>query len=338
MIDERIKFRHLQCVLAVARLGSLQRAAEALAISQPAVSKTLKELEALLGVRLLERGRKGAELTTAGAAFARHAQASVGALRQAVASVAPGPGRSGPVRLGALPTVAPALIAQLLHQLDRQAEGSSANHLRVHSGTNPELLGLLRQGELDLVVGRFAEPSLMLGLSFEHLYTDPLVLAVRPGHRLLGRSQAELMAHLLEHRLILPLPDTAIRHAADNFLSQRGLGRPARLLETLSVSLARQHTLASDAIWFTPLGTVRTELQTGQLGRLSIDTKGTEEMVGLILRADQRPGPAQQQVIDALHELNSPSPRERGSHGDRLPQGAAPTKSRRPGTAPTVAD
>ena len=95
MIDERIKFRHLQCVLAVARLGSLQRAAETLAISQPAVSKTLKELEALLGVRLLERGRKGAELTAAGAAFARHAQASVGALRQAVASVAPGPGRSG---------------------------------------------------------------------------------------------------------------------------------------------------------------------------------------------------------------------------------------------------
>jgi LysR family pca operon transcriptional activator len=221
------------------------------------------------------------------------------------------------VRLGALPTVAPALIAQLMHQLDRQAEGSSTNHLRVHSGTNPELLGQLRQGELDLVVGRFAEPSLMLGLSFEHLYTDPLVLAVRPGHRLLGRSQAELMARLLEHRLILPLPDTAIRHAADNFLSQRGLGRPARLLETLSVSLARQHTLASDAVWFTPQGTVQSDLQSGQLGRLSVDTKGTEEMVGLILRADQRPGPAQQQVIDALHELNSPSPRGRGSYRKR---------------------
>lgn len=308
MIDERIKFRHLQCVLAVARLGSLQRASEALAISQPAVSKTLKELESLLGVRLLERGRKGAELTAVGAAFARHAQASVGALRQAVASVAPGPGRSGPVRLGALPTVAPALIAQLLRQLERQAEGSAPTHLRVHGGTNPELLSQLRQGELDLVVGRFAEPSLMLGLSFEHLYTDPLVLAVRPGHRLLGRGPAEIMARLLEHCLILPLPETAIRHAADNFLSQRGLGRPARLLETLSVSLARQHTLASEAVWFTPLGTVQTELQTGQLGRLNVDTKGTEEMVGLILRADQRPGPAQQQVIDALHELGSPQP------------------------------
>lgn len=327
MIDERIKFRHLQCVLAVARLGSLQRAAEALAISQPAVSKTLKELEALLGVRLLDRGRKGAELTATGAAFARHAEASVGALRQAVASVAPGPGRSGPVRLGALPTVAPALIAQLLHQLDQQAQGSGSppTHLRVHGGTNPELLSQLRQGELDLVVGRFAEPSLMLGLSFEHLYTDPLVLAVRPGHRLLGRNQAEIVSRLLEHHLILPLPDTAIRHAADNFLSQRGLGRPARLLETLSVSLARQHTLASDAVWFTPQGTVQNDLQSGQLGRLSVDTKGTEEMVGLILRADQRPGPAQQQVIDALHELSSPI-----AARARPPQGQTPTKTGAP--------
>jgi hypothetical protein len=62
---------------------------------------------------------------------------------------------------------------------------------------------------------------------------------------------------------------------------------------------------------------VQSDLQSGQLGRLSVDTKGTEEMVGLILRADQRPGPAQQQVIDALHELSSPSPRGRGSYRKR---------------------
>ena len=62
MMDERIKFRHLQCFLAVAQHGSLQKAADVLAITQPAVSKTLKELEDLLGVRLFARGRKGAAL------------------------------------------------------------------------------------------------------------------------------------------------------------------------------------------------------------------------------------------------------------------------------------
>ena len=88
MVDERIKYRHLQCFLAVAQHGSLQKAADVLAITQPAVSKTLKELEDLLAVRLFERGRRGAVPTREGEAFLRHAGASVSALREAVASVA----------------------------------------------------------------------------------------------------------------------------------------------------------------------------------------------------------------------------------------------------------
>ena len=56
----RIKFRHLQCFLAVMQFGSVQRAADSLSITQPAVSKTIGELESILGVRLFERGRRGA--------------------------------------------------------------------------------------------------------------------------------------------------------------------------------------------------------------------------------------------------------------------------------------
>jgi LysR family pca operon transcriptional activator len=61
MTDDHIKFRHLQCFLAVAQHGSLQKAADVLSITQPAVSKSLKELEALLGVRLFERPRERAK-------------------------------------------------------------------------------------------------------------------------------------------------------------------------------------------------------------------------------------------------------------------------------------
>ncbi len=72
-IDSRIKFRHLVCFLEVARQGSLARAADALAVSQPAISKTLKELEDLLEASLFERGKSGASLTEAGVAFLRYA-------------------------------------------------------------------------------------------------------------------------------------------------------------------------------------------------------------------------------------------------------------------------
>jgi LysR family pca operon transcriptional activator len=67
-IDSRIKYRHLLCFIEVARQGSLVRAAEAMSVSQPAISKTLKELEALLETSLFERGKQGVTLTAAGPA------------------------------------------------------------------------------------------------------------------------------------------------------------------------------------------------------------------------------------------------------------------------------
>ena len=309
MIDGRIKLRHLQCFLAVAQLGSLQKAANSLAISQPAVSKTLKELESLLSVRLFERGRNGALPTPAGAVFMRHASASLAALREAVSSVAlSGNAASAIMNLGVLPTVAPSLMPQLLLQLERQPADAPAHplgKLRIHTGSNPELLSQLRQRELDLVIGRFAEPAQMLGLSFEHLYAEPLVLAVRPGHPLLASqaSGTELLPALAKFTLILPLPGTAIRHSADSFLLQYGLGGLSRTVETLSVSLVRHYTAASDAVCLFPLGALASELASGALLRLPIDTSGSEELVGLILRADMAATPAQQHVINTLRAV-----------------------------------
>lgn len=313
MIDERIKFRHLQCFLAVAQHGSLQKAAGVLSITQPAVSKTLKELEALLAVRLFERGRRGAVLTRSGDAFARHAGASVSALREAVASVAPTrPHGSEVVTLGVLPTVAPQLMPALLLQLDAASRASRpaglaglTTSLRIHTAPNPALLTQLRQRELDLVIGRFAEPAHMLGLTFEHLYADPLVLAVRPDHPLLRDAglRSDALAHLPAFTAILPTQGTAIRHTADSFLLTRGLGQLVRTVETLSVTGARNYTVRSDAVWFSPRGAVQQDLDSGLLAALPVSMAGTEELVGMSLRADMVPTVAQAGVIGALRVL-----------------------------------
>ena len=298
MMDDRIKFRHLQCFLAVVQHGSLQKASGALAITQPAVSKTLKELEALLAVRLLERGRRGAVLTAVGETFARHAAASVAALREGVASVRPARGPAQAlVTLGVLPTVAPQLMPALLRQLDASTTGSAIS-LRLYTGANPTLLAQLRQGELDMVIGRFAEPTHMRGLTFEHLHADPLVLAVRPSHPLL--AVAEPLATLNSYTLMLPMPGTAIRQSADNFLQTRGVGLPPRTVETLDVSVARGYTRTSDAVWLCPLGAAAGDLADGSLVALNVSMDGTQELVGLSLRADMHLSPAQAGVIAAL--------------------------------------
>ncbi|WP_431098582.1 pca operon transcription factor PcaQ [Polaromonas aquatica] len=306
MVDERIKYRHLQCFLAVAQHGSLQKAADVLAITQPAVSKTLKELEDLLTVRLFERGRKGAVPTREGEAFMRHAGASVSALREAVASVAQTRRQgSAVIAIGVLPTVAPWLMPLLLVRQEAQAGPEAQTSLRIQTGSNPELLASLRQRELDLVIGRFAEPAHMLGLTFEHLYADPLVLAVRPGHPLLAQAgyKADALAGLQGFTTILPTQGTAIRHTADGFFLTRGLPPPVRLVETLSVSIARGYTLQSDAVWLAPLGAVRPDLDKGTLARLPVSMAGTEELVGLTLRADMAPTEAQHQLIATIRVL-----------------------------------
>ncbi|HMC15934.1 MAG TPA: LysR family transcriptional regulator, partial [Albitalea sp.] len=200
----RIRLRHLQCFLAVAQQGNLRRAAQALAITQPAVTKTLNELEEMLGTTLFVRGRKGATLTPEAEVFLRHAHASVDALAQAVDSVAGGPGEA-PLRIGILPTAAPSFMPQVLAAFATQRPMAG---VRVHSGRNKQLLEMLRSRELDAVIGRLSDPDVMIGLSFEHLYAEPLTVVVRAAHPLARKPGHAATAALAACLLVLPLAGT----------------------------------------------------------------------------------------------------------------------------------
>ncbi|MFN6995213.1 MAG: LysR substrate-binding domain-containing protein [Aquincola tertiaricarbonis] len=297
----RMRLRHLQCLLAVADTGSLRRAAERLSITQPAVTKTIHELEEILGVRLLTRGRRGAVPTPEAAVFLRHAQASMSALGEAVHSVTAGAAQR-PLRVGVLPTLAPSVMARvaLAWRQGAAASGGEAARLSVVTGLNTALLQALRAKELDLVIGRLAEPDDMLGLSFELLYAEPLVLAARPGHPLLAAGRLPSAADVAAWPLVLPMPGTVIRHGVDSFFSARGVLPSAGLTETVSASLGRAMALASDALWFTPLSAAEPDLAAGTLQRLAVDTGGTEEPVGLLLPTQQAPWPALQAMVEAV--------------------------------------
>lgn len=309
----RIRLRHLQCFLAVARGGTLQAAAQALAISQPAVTKTLNELEQMLGVKLFERGRRGALATPEAEAFLRHAQASVNALGQAVDSVVRGHDEA-PLRLGVLPTVAPSFVPRALLAL--RAERAQAQ-VQVATGRNHELIALLRARELDLVVGRLSEPDEMVGLTFELLYAEPLAVVARAGHPLAGRRRAPAPAALAEHPWVLPPAGTLIRHAVDSFFAGHGVAPRRGSTETLSVSLARALAAGSDTVWFTPLSAAEPDLESGALVRLAVPTTGTEEPVGLLLRTDALPSAGATALIAALRR-EAGRRRGAGEHHQRL--------------------
>ncbi len=136
MMENRIKYRHLECFLEVIRQGSVVRAADVLSLTQPAVSKKLKELEEILGVRLLERSKKGIELTHYGNLFLEHASTSVAALREGAERVnqALVTGQQK-LSIGVLPTVATSVLPEAVKRFR-----SNNVDVRLHLVSGPNSL------------------------------------------------------------------------------------------------------------------------------------------------------------------------------------------------------
>lgn len=299
MLDRRIRLRHLACFLAAVQHETIGAAAEAIGMTQPAASKTLKELEAILGARLFERSRRGVRLTGAGEIFRRHAEAGLAAIGEGAARVAQGrQGTAELVRVGALPTVAARLMPDAV---ERFAAASDGAVVRVVSGTTAFLLGDLRADRLDLVVGRMAEGDAMSGLTFEHLYSETIAFVVRPGHPLAAEPAPSLGA-IAFCTVVVPPQGAIIRPALDRLLAAQGVLDLPRRVETVSPSFGRAFTSRSDAVWAISEGAVEDELERGTLVRLRIEARDTSGPVGLTLRAGSLPGPAASLLIEAIRE------------------------------------
>ncbi|GAB2891768.1 pca operon transcription factor PcaQ [Paralcaligenes ginsengisoli] len=300
-LDARIKLRHLHCLLAVAQHGSLQKAADALSVTQPAMSKSIAEMENILGVRLFERGRNGARPTSQAEVFLRHANASVSALRQGLDLLSRNHGAAGgTVDIAILPTLAAHLMPPVLKSFRQEWPGMV---VQVHTGLNQQLLAMLKTQQVELLIGRVSDPSAMAGLAFEYLFAAPLAIVVRDRHPLLGLASVAA-SDLIDFHVILPPRGTIIRHMADSFLLSHGLGALADYSEILSVSLGRAMTLNNDNIvWFVPEIAVRGDLRQSRLHTLPLDMSGTEEPIGLIQRSDTIPTPPVQTLIGALRTV-----------------------------------
>ena len=298
MIEARIKLRHLRTFLEVARQRSVVRGAGVLHVSQPAVSKTLRELEEMLGVALFRRDGRRIRLTGHGEIFLRHAGLAVSAVRLGIESVSADEG-GPPIRVGALPTVSarimPPAVSLLLHE-------PGAPRLKIVTGENAVLLGQLRHGELDLVVGRLAEPDQMTGFFFEHLYSEPVVFVVRPGHPLLAQG-ADLFAQLGAFPMLMPPRGSIIRPSVQRYLIARGgLPRPPTEIETVSDSFGRAFVRSCDAVWAISEGVVANDLADGALVALPLDTGDTKGPVGLTMRTDALPPPGFEMVLLAIRD------------------------------------
>jgi DNA-binding transcriptional LysR family regulator len=185
-----MELRHLRYFIGVAEEENVSRAALKLHVSQPALSRQIRDLEDELGFLLLERSAKSVRLTEAGRVFLIEARAVLQRAEDAVkAARAIATGGRGELHVG----YAPSLTARILPPTLRAFQAELPNvRVRLHDFSTEEMFAGLREGKLQIAFVVRLTPAMLRGLRFEELARDSICLAVALKHPLAGRRTVTL--------------------------------------------------------------------------------------------------------------------------------------------------
>jgi DNA-binding transcriptional LysR family regulator len=194
-----MELRHLRYFVAVAEAENVSRAALKLHVSQPALSRQIRDLEDELGFLLLERSAKSVRLTDAGKTFQAEARAVLQRVDEALKTArAVATGGRGELHVG----YAPSLTVRILPPTLRAFQAGSPNvRVLLHDLSTEEMLARLRDGTLQIAFLVRPTRAMLRGLRFEELLRDSLCLAVAPKHPLARRRTVKL-AELAREPLI----------------------------------------------------------------------------------------------------------------------------------------
>lgn len=234
-IRRRLKLRDLDTLAAVARHGSMAKAAVQLAVSQPAVSKAVAEIEHILGVRLFDRAAQGVEPTPYGQVMLKWVAAVFDDLRQGVKEIEfLSDPTAGEVRVGAIEPMLGGFLAEVLKRVNRRFPRISFDV------TQPVSLAQqrreLRERRVDLIVGRLAGDNLSDDIASEVLFEEPWSIVVGPTNPLLKRRKLNL-ADLLEQRWSLPPTDTVVSTYLARAFRSAGLEPPRSVVTCASIQM-----------------------------------------------------------------------------------------------------
>ena len=184
--DRTVELDQLRYFLQVAERGSFTRAAEDLMVSQPALSRSILKLEEELGQPVFERKTRSVHLTDAGELLQVRAQQVLSILEDTKAEITDD-GESGRVRIGAIPTIAPYFLPDILRRFSQ--EFPNANVI-VQENTTDTLVKSCTQGEIDLAI--LALPIPAKYLEVEELFEEELFLVLPPNHPLVEKKNIRL--------------------------------------------------------------------------------------------------------------------------------------------------
>ncbi|CAN7672942.1 LysR family transcriptional regulator [Neorhizobium sp. LjRoot104] len=242
----RLDLRQLRHFMAVVHTGSFSMAAENLRLTQPALSKSIRGMEQSLGVRLLDRGPTGIQVTLFGQRLIGYSELLLSLADEAVDEIDAMRGaRRGSLRIGGMPAALKKLVPDALVRFTAARPDVS---LVIHEGLNEVMLPQLFNGKLDIVFT--VKPTDILNEDFEWrlVLGEPVEIVAHKSHPLAGRRKLT-PEDLVPYNWVLPPLPEPDRITLDGIFRAAGLPKPRVVMETTSVTfmtsiIARTQNLA----------------------------------------------------------------------------------------------
>ncbi|WP_411753742.1 LysR substrate-binding domain-containing protein [Serratia sp. (in: enterobacteria)] len=301
MILNRLKLRPLLIFDRVLRNQSIARAARELNLTQPAVTKAIRELEQQLDTVLFNRNNRGVTPTDCGILLGERVKSVIAELRYLTDELNTFKGGVvGHVVVGTQISASARLLPRAILLLKARAPKILVT---VQEGPQDYLFPALANGELDVVVGRLPELDTPLtarmALSHRALYRNSLGVVAGSHHPLVNMVDLNLQ-HFAEWPWILPPIDSPARRVADQFFKESGLPIPENIVESLSLLTNVNLLVDSSFLGLMPTAAARRFIAAGLLIQLPLGDVGPPAEVGFSVREDKPLTPACRQLIECL--------------------------------------
>ena len=303
-VGRRLKLRDLHILLTVVQQGSMAKAAAELAISQPAVSKAIADMEHTLGLRLLDRGRSGIEPTAYGCALARRGLAVFDELKHGVEELAfMADPTAGELRIGSTESVAAGLLPAVIERFSRE-------HPRVHLDVAQAVISTLhyrelRERSIDLLLGRIPTPFAEDDLETDIVYDDQVVVVTGRQSKW-ARARRLKLADLAGEAWVLPPADTLPGSLAVELFRATGAEMPRAPVTTLSMHLCCRLAATGRFVTTLPTSILRFGGRELSLKVLPIKLPLQPRAVGIVTLKNRTLSPVAKLFIEYVHRLVTP--------------------------------